>query len=225
MMRETTLPDSTAVAAEPSQPLRLLVISMRYLQGRIRGRRAAILGYYADLDADALAARLTAESAGLRGRALDGFWRGAREIRPENLAGNVRARASAADEPAAGDKPARHQRTYMKLAQSNVRVWRIVYPLLSGLFAVGLVLASLATPWRWEHSVLYVLVAAFVAANVWWIPPRLERAEVAYYEVLSTPRREGLGAVARTRARWALASVVCVVGGLVVIAGTAALLY
>jgi hypothetical protein len=136
-----------------------------------------------------------------------------------NLPGRTRERG-----PAVRGDNARLQRTNTRLARTNAGVQRVAYPLLSGVLAVAIVAASLATPWRWPHVVLYILVAAFLVANVWWIPPRLKRSDLAYYDVAAAPSRDKLGEVARRRARWALASALCFVGGLFVIAATAPLL-
>jgi hypothetical protein len=189
------------------------VRSRQYLSGRVHGRRAATLAYYdASLDEAGRASKLSVAAAEYDGDALDGFWRGAREIKPERLPRNVRARAG---DLARDDKAARWQRLDTQLT----RVERtLTYRMITAFAAVFGALVAVTTafePWRPTHLVVYAYCALFIAVNSWWLPPRAIRSARAYVDEKATVEREHLLAAAKANLKWTLLVFVCLFGGMV----------
>lgn len=184
--------------------------SFSYLKGRVQGRSAAIHAYYADLSSDAWQAQVATRAEGLSGDRLDGFWRGAKEIKPERLARNIRARAQAGN-LAPDDRAARWYRQNVKLRRQQARLPFL--PFVATLLAFAIGAATFAYSWRATHLLVIGLCVIFVVL-IWWIWRRASRADLAFIDVMATPKREGLRPVAKAGAYWDLVQLVALLGGL-----------
>lgn len=184
--------------------------SLAYLKGRTQGRYAAIQAYYADLSPDAWQAQVAARAEGLSGNRLDGFWRGAKEIKPERLVRNIRARAQAGN-LAPDDRTARWYRQNVKLRRQQARLPFL--PFVATVLAFGIGAGTFAFSWRATHLVVIALCVTFVGL-IWWVWRRASHANVALIDVMATPKREGLRPVAKAGAYWDLVQLVTLLGGL-----------
>jgi cbb3-type cytochrome oxidase subunit 3 len=194
--------------------------SIGYLKGRAQGRYAAILAYEADLSLDAWQAQIAARAEGLSGDRLDGFWRGAKEVKPERLARNVRARAQAAN-IAPDDRQARWYRQNTQLRRQAAR--RPFLPFVATLLAFGIGASTFGLSWRATHLLVIALCAVFIGL-IWWVWRRDSRADVAYVDMMATPERKGRWAAAKTSAYWDLIILVTLIGGLALL-GVAATIW
>jgi hypothetical protein len=184
--------------------------SIGYLKGRVQGRYAAILAYEADLSPDAWHARVAARADGLSGDRLDGFWRGAKEVKPERLARNVRARVQAGN-LTSDDRQARWYRQNTQLRRQAAR--RPFLPFVATLLAFGIGASTFAFSWRATHLLVIALCLAFIGL-IWWVWWRDSRVDVAYIDMMAAPERKGRRAVAKTSAYWDLTFLVTLIGGL-----------
>jgi hypothetical protein len=187
--------------------------SFSYLKGRVQGRSAAIRAYYADVSPDAWQAQVAARAEGLSGDRLDGFWRGAKEIKPERLARNVRARAQSGN-LAPDDKLARRYRSNVRWKRRNARLPFL--PFVASLLAFGIGAGTFGYPWRAAHLITIALCVAFIVA-IWRMWRRSARADVAYIDMMATPERAGRREVAKTDAYWGFAFLATLVGGIAVL--------
>jgi len=187
--------------------------SFGYLKARVQGRSAAIHAYYADLSPDAWQAQVAARAEGLSGDRLDGFWLGAKEIKPERLTRNVRARAQSG-ELASDDRSARWYRQNVTLRRQEARLPFL--PFAASLLAFGVGAGTFGVPWRVMHLLIIALCVAFIGL-IWWVWRRASRADVAYIDVMATPKREGRWTVAKTSAYWDAVLLITLIGGLAVL--------
>ena len=192
--------------------------SFSYFKGRVQGRSAAIQAYYADLSADAWQTQVAARAEGLSGDRRDGFWRGAKEIKPERLVRNIRARAQAGN-LAPDDRAARWYRQKVRLRRQQARLPYL--PLVATVLAFGIGAGTFAFSWRATHLLVIALCVGFVVL-IWWIWRRASHANVALIDVMATPKREGLRPVAKAGAYWDLVQLVALFGGLALLGVAAA---
>ncbi|MGI8879208.1 MAG: hypothetical protein ACR2KJ_01580 [Jatrophihabitans sp.] len=193
--------------------------SLGYLRGRVAGRKQAVIGHYQNLSEAQRHQLIDQHAQGLAGARLAGYWRGAAEIDPANLPFTIKAAAQAA--PGVADSRwVRLQRTDNAMSRINTRLQCYLVAFLAVLICTGIVVVAAVTREFRASSLLFYLVAAgYLYVNVWWMPRRALRADLAWtaMKAAPTPPRHDYAAAGRASALWTVAQLVCFIGGAVLV--------